>query len=136
MRKGDILVCKYEDRKTLYSLTSKYTAGLVPKTKKYGGRTYYQLSKQLDHYNEFMGSVDKADQYLEPYSYSRKSLAWFKKIAIHFVDRLVLNNYLVYSNQQPAYNKELALYIKDVAEGLLSEFCPYAKAVLDKYYSK
>ena len=63
------------------------------KSKKYFGGDATEVKKplQIDMYNRFMGSVDKADQLLEPYSYDRKFIAWLTKFWIHFIERMVLN---------------------------------------------
>ena len=43
-----------------------------------------------------MGAVDKCDQLLKPYSSGRKCLAWFKKLALNMIDRMVLNAFKVF----------------------------------------
>ena len=105
MRKEDLLACKYEDRKTVYSLSTRYPARLETKDRRpHGGTaTEFKLPLQIQKYNEFMGSVDKADQLLKPYAFQRKSLAWFKKLGLHFIDRMVFNSYIVYKNAYPDY---------------------------------
>ena len=58
------------------------------KSKKYFGGDATEVKKpvQIEMYNRFMGSVDKADQLLEPFSYDRKFIAWLKKVGIHFIE--------------------------------------------------
>ena len=75
------------------------------KTKKYYGGDITDTKKpvQIEMYNRSMGSVDKADQCLEPYSYDRKSRAWFKKLGIHFFERMILNAFLLYRAKNPDY---------------------------------
>ena len=49
MRKGDILICKYEDCKTVYSLTTRYLAETMEKTKRFFNvRTFFKLPMQLN----------------------------------------------------------------------------------------
>ena len=134
MRSGDILLCKYEDRKTMYSLTTRYQAEIVEKTKKYfSGQTFFKLPYQLDRYNDFMGSVDKADQVLQPYSWKRKSLAWFKKLCLHFIDRMLFNSFIVYDIQNPEYKQHYVSYIRDVCTELLRRNCPAARELVDEF---
>ena len=45
-----------------------------------------------------MQGVDKADQMLKPVDPSRKSMAWFKKMCLHLLMRLLLNSFLVHVN--------------------------------------
>ena len=58
---------------------------------------------------------------LQPYALQRKSISWFKKLGLHFVDRMVLNSYIAYKNIYPDYKRQYLDYIKEVARGLISE---------------
>ena len=130
MRNGDILVVKYEDRKPVYSLTTRYTAELVEKTKPFHVKVYFKLPLQINFYNEYMGSVDRADQLLKPYASGRKALAWFKKLGLHFIERMVLNSYMIYKSQHPDYKKDFMNYIHDIITGLIKKFSPGGKTLL------
>lgn len=46
-----------------------------------------------------MGSVDKADQCLEPYDIDCSSLALFKEIGMHLIFRNALNAYIACKNE-------------------------------------
>ena len=134
MRSDDILCCKYEDRKSVYSMTTRYQARIVEKTRVYySGQTFYKLPFQIDRYNEYMGSVDKADQVLEPYSWKRKSLAWFKKLGLHFLDRMMFNSFLVYANTHDEYKKDYVEFIRDVSDKLIRRYSPGGRAILEAY---
>ena len=104
-------------------------ASVVEKTK-WAGRVFFKLPLQIHQYNGTMGSVDKADQLLEPYSSGRKTLSWFKKLGMHFVDRMVLNAYIVYSNRTASYTGDLMQFIMDVAEGLICEYRPKGRQLI------
>ena len=82
-----------------------------------------------------MGSVDQADQLLKPYSSGRKSLAWFKKLGLHFIDRMLLNSFIIYKNQHPvAYGKKRLLdFIKEVSTGLLMKYSKAAREMLNHF---
>ena len=82
---------------------------------------FFKLPAPIDSYNQYMGSVDQADQLLKPYSSGRKSLAWFKKLGLHFIDRMLLNAFIIYKNQHTeAYKKKRLLdFIKEVSTELL-----------------
>ena len=66
-RNKEILICKYEDKKTVYCLTSYYHAHYTEISKAYFGHVHSLTMKPgpIDNYNKLMGSVDKA----EPYSF-------------------------------------------------------------------
>ena len=133
-RKGNVLAVKYQDKKEVNVITTRYTAGLVEKSKKYfdNTRTFYFKPLHIDEYNNLMGSVDKADQLLEPYAFERKSLAWFKKLGIHFIFRMLLNSHLAYKNRQPEYKKHFMDFILDVSRELLAHHNATAKDIIEK----
>ena len=130
MRNNDVLAVKYEDRKPVYSLSTRYTAEVIEKTKPFQKKVYFKLPVQIFFYNEYMGSVDRADQLLKPYAYGRKNLAWFKKLGIHFIERMLLNSYLVYKSQHSDYKKDFMDYIQEVIKGLIKEFSPGGKEII------
>ena len=75
-RKGNVLAVKYQDKKEVNVITTRYTAGLVEKSKTYFDTTttFYFKPLHIEEYNNLMGSVDKSDQLLERYAFDRKSL--------------------------------------------------------------
>lgn len=99
-RKDNTLVVKWQDKREVTVLTTKYEAGVVEKSKRHFGNNIVFFNKPLpiEKYTEKMGSVDIADQVLEPYDTHRKCKAWFKKMAIHFIFRCTLNAYICFSN--------------------------------------
>ena len=122
----------FETKKGIYLF--RYTAQVLEKSKSYySGKTYWKLPQQISFYNDFMGSVDRADQLLQPYSSQQKSLAWFKKLGVHFIDRMLLNSYIVYKNQKPSYKEHLLDYIKRVGYGLLKKYSGPGKKILTDY---
>ena len=53
-------------------------------------------SQPVADYNKYMGGVDRTDQLLKPYEVPRKTLKWYKKVAIHFMQLSLLNSFIVY----------------------------------------
>lgn len=93
-RQGNTLLVKFQDKKEVTVLTTKYIAGMVEKCKIYFGdkTVFYNRPLHIEEYNRKMGSEDLADQLLEPYTVQRKSLVWFKKLRIHFIFCVLLNS--------------------------------------------
>ncbi|CAH2007765.1 unnamed protein product [Acanthoscelides obtectus] len=62
-----------------------------------------------------MGAVDATDQDMEPYNAARKSYAWFKKVGIHVLQRMVLNAKVLYSvtNKRKVDMKDFTLQLCD-----------------------
>ncbi|XP_066971798.1 piggyBac transposable element-derived protein 4-like [Macrobrachium rosenbergii] len=131
-RRGNTLVVKYMDKKEVNVLTTLYTAGMVEKCKTYFGdkTVFYNKPLHIEKYNSLMGSIDMADQLLEPYAFGKKSLAWFKKLGIHFIFRILLNSYLAYKNQK-CYKKDFMAFILEVSKGLVFRHSPSGRAMLE-----
>ena len=65
-RKNNVLIVRWEDKKDITVMTTKYNAGMVEKAKEYFGNqmVFYNKPLHIDKYNKKMGSADKADQLL------------------------------------------------------------------------
>jgi hypothetical protein len=50
----------------------------------------------ISEYNKFMSGIDQQDQIMSYYPCERKTLRWYKKIAIHFLQIALLNSFLLY----------------------------------------
>lgn len=133
-RKGNALVVKWMDKKEVCVLTTKYTANLSEHTKTYFGNqtVFFNRPLHLEKYNQKMGSVDLADQLLEPYHYDRKSLAWFKKIGIHFMFRIALNAFIAHRNVCRGATAFLH-FLETLAKELLIEHSLGAAALAEVY---
>ena len=49
-----------------------------------------------NHYNRFMGGIDRSDYMISNYSSVRKSMKWTTKVAFHFVEEAVLNSFILF----------------------------------------
>lgn len=94
--KGPVLAQKFEDKKSVYMLTTGNGATTVTKTKHGEERT---IPKSIDDYNKNMGGVDRIDQLIEPYDATRKTLRWYVKLGIHLIQISVLNGWTLYRHR-------------------------------------
>lgn len=76
----------------------------------------------IHNYNENMGGVDRVSQMIEPYDATRRSLAWYKKIAIHLLQMALLNAWVVYGKQGGQLN--FLKFTLSVVSSLISEDVP------------
>ena len=64
-------------------------------------------------YNRNMGGVDKEDQLIEPYSITRKTLKWSKKIFFHLMQMASCNAFII--AKKDGYDKVFLDFIESVA---------------------
>ena len=103
MAKNNVLAVKFSDRKIVYLITTAEDSGFVPKIKYVRGEEEplsHSKPEAIEAYNLKMGGVDFTDQYLSQYTIARKSRVWFKKLGLHYLQRLVLNSFLRYKYER------------------------------------
>lgn len=66
-----------------------------------------------------MGGIDRTDQLLKPYEVPHKTLKWYKKVAIHFMQLSMLNSFIVY--QKDGHEKPFLGFQREVIAALLFE---------------
>ena len=100
-RCGPLLCLKFKDKKDIYMLTTCHDETMV-KPPRSRGRPRTDKETELKpqcivDYNKNMGSVDRVDAVLHPYSAARKSMKWYKKLAFHLLQVALLNAHILYS---------------------------------------
>ncbi|XP_066958913.1 piggyBac transposable element-derived protein 4-like [Macrobrachium rosenbergii] len=136
-RKGNVVLVKWQDKKEVAVISTKYEGGMVERTKTYFGNRTVFVNKPLhiEKYNEKMGSVDIADQLLESYDHNRKSMAWFKKIGLHFMFRMALNGRIALQ-ATGNYNEDFMKFLLDVQQEILCEYSIGVAALYESYQLK
>jgi hypothetical protein len=74
----------------------------------------------VKRYNKNMGGVDGADMVFSFYSNNRKSLKVWKKMAFHIIQRMLLNAYVLYSQNVTGKVKTRQQFCRSVIESLAS----------------
>ena len=83
---ANLLCQKFVDKRDVYMLTTCHQAG--PN----GGGV---KPPSIREYNLKMGAVDRHDQMIQPYDATRKSLKWYKKLCVRFIQIALLNAHIV-----------------------------------------
>ena len=56
-----------------------------------------------DEYNHYMGGVDKLDQLISTYSFTKKSKKWWKKVFFRLLEISVINACILYMKFHPSF---------------------------------
>ncbi|UYV68477.1 PGBD5 [Cordylochernes scorpioides] len=72
-------------------------------------------------YNKWKGGVSRSDQIMAYYSFTRKTLKWWKKLFFHLFGLCFVNGNLIYNKANPASRMNLKEFYMAVGESLLKE---------------
>jgi hypothetical protein len=95
-RSHNLLCVKFRDKKDVHVLTTLHKETRTRKRKRGRRDVYVNKPDCVLDYNVHMGGVDKLDQLIQPYESTRKSLKWYKKLAIHLITVAMFNAFLLY----------------------------------------
>ncbi|KAM9299393.1 piggyBac transposable element-derived protein 4-like [Gastrophryne carolinensis] len=118
LRSDELLAVKYMDKKNVIMLTTIHDESVMT-VRQRGPRPPYQKPRCIKDYNKFMGGVDKTDQILTYYNATRKSRAWYKKVAIHLVQLATFNSFVVFKAAVPGSNLTFIKYQQQLLPALL-----------------
>ncbi|XP_070207981.1 piggyBac transposable element-derived protein 4-like [Littorina saxatilis] len=115
-RKGNLLCLRMNDRKNVVLLSTIHTAEVAVADEdgaEDGARVPNNKPKVITDYNHHMNGVDTFDQNLGYYSFYRKTIKWWKRMAFHLVHLAKVQSYTLYRQtvrsplSQYVYTKEL-----------------------------
>ncbi len=138
MKKGDILTerdgplffLKWKDKRDVTVLTTLHDDTVITKRRRTASVTggFEEISKPtaIEMYNKYMGGVDKLDQLLAYYGFSRRTFKWWRKAFFSLFDVGVINSYILYTLSTQSGRKLSHLHFRiELAKQLLHEAsCP------------
>ena len=78
----------------------------------------------VERYNTFMGGVDKLDQFLSYYGFTRRTLKWWRKAFFALLDIAIVNGYILYTLADHTKKKLTHMQFRiELAKQLLLEVC-------------
>lgn len=101
LKKGDLIwkhqnsvyISKWKDKRDVLCMTINYQPEMIDSKNKYGQEKPKPI--EIARFNDYMSGVDRADQMISYYSFSRKSAKWYKKVIFHLLDVAVWNSLVV-----------------------------------------
>lgn len=74
-------------------------------------------------YNDFMGGVDIADHYIASYSFTRKSIKWWRKVFFWALEVAIVNSFVLFNTNRPPGSRAMKqrLYRKKLIESLIGD---------------
>lgn len=89
-----IMVAKWKDKREVSYISTEFENNMVEVTSKRG--VVKEKPVPIVEYNKNMGGIDRQDQMMAYYPSLRKTLFWYKKLAIHILLLLMFNSYLFF----------------------------------------
>ena len=126
MKKGEkisrqrdhLLAIKWKDVRDVLLLTTAHEDVFVEAPLSRGAHSKIKPAVVLD-YNKYKTGVDRSDQMLSYYTFSRKTVKWWKKLFFHLFDLAVVNAHILH-NKSREEKMPLEIFYEKVAEGLLA----------------
>ena len=122
--KGNLKALQWKDKRVVTMISTIHDDTMIHKTRRRklanGGREEVMKPVMVEEYNRHMGGVDKADQMLSYYSFSHRTIKWWKRAAFHLIEVAVVNSYILYklSDQSGRYLTQKE-YITELARELV-----------------
>ncbi|CAM4451736.1 unnamed protein product [Leuciscus chuanchicus] len=135
IRDGPLVFVKWMDTRevsvcsTIQSAYTGDTAQRRVKTQDAWRTKTFPCPAPVIAYNKHMGGVDLSDQLLQYYTAQHKTMKWYRKIFLHFLDIAATNAFLIH--------KELCgnMTHKQFMEQLIAELCGVSQKVAPKQTS-
>jgi ribosomal protein L31 len=132
IRDGPLVFVKWMDTRevsvcsTIHPAYTGDTAQRRVKTQDTWRTKTFPCPTPVTEYNKHMGGVDLSDQLLQYYTAQHKTMKWYRKIFLHFLDIASTNSFIVH--------KELHgnLSHKEFMEQLITELCGVSQTTAPK----
>ena len=134
MAKGDVITAqsdilfflKWKDKREVTVVSTLHDDTMVTKHRRTssvdGGFEEIAKPQAIEQYNRFMGGVDKLDQYLAYYGFTRRTFKWWRKAFFSLFDRAIVNAYILYTHSHQSGRKLSHLHFRiRLAKELLLE---------------
>ena len=102
---GKVMVLAWKDKRVVMALSTKHDGSLtaITRRKKKGHGKTEQIMKPLCvmEYNQYMSGVDRLDQKISYYPFTRKTMKWPKKVFFYLLEVSLWNSFVIYKAKNP-----------------------------------
>lgn len=129
IRDGPVVYVKWMDTREVSvcsTIHAAYTGDAVQRLVKskqgLWSRKSVPCPKPVMEYNKHMGGVDLSDQLIQYYTAQHKTVKWYKKLFLHFLDTAATNAYLLHKEIMQTTQKNSMTH-KQFIEELTAQLC-------------
>ncbi|KAJ8367236.1 hypothetical protein AAFF_G00323820 [Aldrovandia affinis] len=134
IRDGPLVFVKWVDTKVVAVCSTIHAAFAGDTAERRVKQDGVWISKDLPcpspiiHYNKHMGGVDLSDQLIQYYTAQHKTMKWYRKLFLHFLDIAAINAYLLHKELSSLGQRE-AMTHKAFQEALTAQLCGVSQKV-------
>lgn len=130
MKHGDITACKFFEKREVHLLSTCHT-NMTTTVRRRGSSEDMTIPLMVHHYNDSMGGVDIADQYMVYYAIGRKSMKWYRRVIWRLIEMAILNSFVIYRSHQPLDKRVRQLNFRlDLVDALVTPLIEKRNATL------
>ena len=129
-KQGDVISrsreCVLVDKRDVLMISNLHSLQMIQVTNRRGEKK--MKPNIIKDYNQYMSGVDRAEQMVSYYDCLRKTIRWYKRIALHLFDTFLFNAFCL--NSKYGVNKTISLLkfrelvVTDLLGELLNEILP------------
>ncbi|KAI6647743.1 hypothetical protein LOD99_8584 [Oopsacas minuta] len=102
-----MIVCKWKDKRDVLTISNLHRFQMVCVQNKYAVRRQKPLT--VRGYNKGMSGIDRSDQMLSYHSSLRKTIRWYKKIALNMIEMFIFNAHYMFSMPERRQSNKMRL---------------------------
>ena len=131
-RNENLLCVKFKDKRDVYVLSNLHSESTTRKRVRGRHENYIDRPDCIADYNKHMGGVDMTDQMIAPYDATRKTLKWYRKLVVHFLQVAMLNAYLLFQKANPTSKLRFVKFQLQVIRAMIASTSVDAEAARDE----
>lgn len=114
-----VAVGKWRDKREVLFISTEFSGELIKQPNKWNEEK--EKPNAIINYNKHMSGIDRQDQMLAYYTSERKTIRWYKKLAIHLISMMLLNSYHLYNKYSTQKKLSYYDYRHNIIKKLLCE---------------